>query len=221
MAISQQALSGTESPISFRLRGWVQGVEVLMLVDSGSSHSFIDNSLSQQLQGVQQLPKSVSVKVADGGLLCCSKFIPYCDWCSQGHVFQSEFKFLPLGTYDVILGMDWLMQLGPMNVDWTAKWMMFQKAGKTVKLLGIQAQTNSCLSITGEQLQGMLKLGSLMHIVQLQESVSVPAVQISPTIQLLLQEFQSIFEDSKIDSSSSQFQTCLYSALQTQSCSKR
>lgn len=125
MAISQQAISSTESPVSFRIRGWVQGVEVLMLIDSGSSHSFVDSALSQQLQGVQQLPNTVSVKVADGGLLSCSQFIPHCEWCTQGYVFHTEFKFLPLGTYDVILGMDWLMQLGPMSVDWTAKWMSF------------------------------------------------------------------------------------------------
>lgn len=42
MAISQQALNGTESNRSIRLRGWIQGFELLMLVDSGSTHSFID-----------------------------------------------------------------------------------------------------------------------------------------------------------------------------------
>lgn len=47
MSISQQALTGTESSTSFRLRGWVQGLEVLMLVDSGSSHSFIDSTFAK------------------------------------------------------------------------------------------------------------------------------------------------------------------------------
>lgn len=38
LAISQQALNGTESSKSIRLRGWIQGTELLMLVDSGSTH---------------------------------------------------------------------------------------------------------------------------------------------------------------------------------------
>lgn len=43
MAISNQAVAGVESPKSIRVRGWIQGVELLMLVDSGSTHSFLDN----------------------------------------------------------------------------------------------------------------------------------------------------------------------------------
>ena len=44
--ISKEALDGGESPTTMRLHGWVQGREVLMLVDSGSSHSFICESLA-------------------------------------------------------------------------------------------------------------------------------------------------------------------------------
>lgn len=134
MALSQQAFSGTESVTSFRLRGWVQGIEVLMLVDSGSSHSFLDVSLTSKLKGIRPLLKSVSVKVADGGILSCSSFIPACTWCTQGQYYQTEFKILPLGAYDVILGMDWLASLGQMHVDWFAKWMEFVKDGHPVKL---------------------------------------------------------------------------------------
>lgn len=51
MAISQQAVSGTESATSFRLRGWIQGTKVLMPVNSRSSHSFIDSSLAHRFFG--------------------------------------------------------------------------------------------------------------------------------------------------------------------------
>ncbi|XP_044956875.1 uncharacterized protein LOC123407740 [Hordeum vulgare subsp. vulgare] len=51
--LSKEALEGAESPMIMCLHGWVQQCEVLMLVDSGSSHSFINSSLAHQLQGVQ------------------------------------------------------------------------------------------------------------------------------------------------------------------------
>lgn len=64
-----------------------------------------------------------------------------------------------------------------------------------MQLLGIQVQTNHCLGIPGEQLQGMLKMGSVMHVLQLQEILSVTEVPLPPDIGQLLQEFQSIFEE--------------------------
>ncbi|KAE8780157.1 hypothetical protein D1007_46711 [Hordeum vulgare] len=47
--ISKEALEGAESSTMVRLHGWVQGREVLMLVDSGSSHNFICESLAAKL----------------------------------------------------------------------------------------------------------------------------------------------------------------------------
>lgn len=52
--LSKEALEGAESPTTMRLHDWVQQREVLMLVDSRSSHSFISSSLAHHLQGVQQ-----------------------------------------------------------------------------------------------------------------------------------------------------------------------
>lgn len=108
MAISQQALWGTDSSKSIRLRGWVQGTEVLMLVDSGSTHSFIDQQIGQKLAGLTPLPSSVNVRVADGSIMQCTHELVDCNWWMQGYDFKSTFKLLPLGSYDIILGMDWL-----------------------------------------------------------------------------------------------------------------
>lgn len=48
------------------------------------------------------------MKVADGALMQCDKGVLECPWFCDGHKFQSNFKFLALGTYDGILGLDWL-----------------------------------------------------------------------------------------------------------------
>lgn len=82
MAISRSTLSGGVSAKAFQLRAWIQGKEVLMLVDSGSSTSFINHSLAQRLEGVQPLPRVYKVRVADGGELSCSSSVPGCRWHS-------------------------------------------------------------------------------------------------------------------------------------------
>lgn len=107
-AISRSALSGGVSGKAFQLRAWIQGHEVLMLVDSGSSTSFINQELAVRLEGVQPLPKACKVKVADGGELICSSMVHQCAWYTQGKEFATDMKILALGMYDAILRMDWL-----------------------------------------------------------------------------------------------------------------
>lgn len=126
MSISKLATTGQTTPRTVCLIGKVADVEVLILLDSGSSHSFISEAIAGRLTDqVQQVPPT-SVKIADGGVLICSGVIPACVWQSQGHTFSSDLRVLPLGCYDMMIGMDWLEQCGPMWIDWTAKLLQFQ-----------------------------------------------------------------------------------------------
>ena len=93
---------------SFQLSETVQGHNLQFLIDSGSTHSFLDNKLASQLQGVVEMP-SVVVKVADGATLVSNTHIPDCEWSVAGHRFQSRFRLLDLGCYDGIIGLDWLV----------------------------------------------------------------------------------------------------------------
>lgn len=52
--------------------GTIQLLEVLILVDSGSSSTFISSCVAEKLKGASLLAEPVNVKVADGGLLQCS-----------------------------------------------------------------------------------------------------------------------------------------------------
>lgn len=105
-----------------------------MLIDSGSTHSFLDTQIVHHLQGVVKLPVPVKVTVADGGLLQCEKQLPDCAWWMQGRCYKSNFKLLPLSGYDAILGMDWLVGLGVMKIDWEQKWLEYLDNGFPVKI---------------------------------------------------------------------------------------
>lgn len=79
------------------------------------------------------LPKTYKVRVADEGELLCSSVVPGCSWCSQGHEFKIDLKVLALGTYDAILGMDWLEANNPMTVDWKAKLIQIPTPSETIR----------------------------------------------------------------------------------------
>jgi hypothetical protein len=56
----------------------------------------------------------------------------------QGTVFRTELFILPLAGCDVVLGIQWLMTLGPIVWDFTKLQMEFQYEGKNCMLQGLQ-----------------------------------------------------------------------------------
>lgn len=64
--ISLQALSGTMNSSTMRLRGTVQQKPVMVLVDSGSTHSFIDVGFHKRLALPLSDQKPFAVQVANG-----------------------------------------------------------------------------------------------------------------------------------------------------------
>lgn len=105
-----------------------------MLVDSGSSHSFISESVASCLKGAEPLPVAVNVKAANGQTLQCSYQFPAALWSVHGYTFCSDLKILPLAAYDMIVGMDWLEAHSPMKVHWKQKWMSIPYNGSTAFL---------------------------------------------------------------------------------------
>lgn len=67
LAISVVAVSGSEGNRTIRLWATIHCQQVLILVDSGSSTSFMCSHLMGVMAGVQALDPPVQVRVADGG----------------------------------------------------------------------------------------------------------------------------------------------------------
>lgn len=198
--ISREALDGTESPTTMRLHGWVQQREVLMLVDSGSSHSFVCSSLAQHLQGVQKAQRSITVRVADGGEMRSNQEIPDCEWSTQGAEFRTNFKVLPLGSYDVILGIDWLARHSPMQVHWFEKTTQFEHAGRQVQLCGAKADVTQYQMLSGEELNLLLQRSGVARVLQLcsvsMDELHTTELPVPSSVQALLQQYD---DQSAID----------------------
>jgi hypothetical protein len=79
-----------------RLLGQIQGHDVLILVDSKSSHAFINATLAADMSGVSQLHSVVVVKVANRNSLVCSLQLQQAKWEVQGLNVYSNLKVLPL-----------------------------------------------------------------------------------------------------------------------------
>lgn len=76
-----------------------QGKAFSLLIDSGSTHSFISPRCLKKLILDQKEVSPMQVELASGKLLLTRY---------ETEELASKFKVLPLGLYDGILGMDWL-----------------------------------------------------------------------------------------------------------------
>jgi hypothetical protein len=144
MAISVNAVQGTKSCTTVRVIRDLCGREVVILIDSGSSHSFISESLASRWREWSVLPNSMQVRVANGHTLECTHEIVACPVWISGYAFKMTLKVLPLQCYDMILGMDWLAQHSPMEVDWNTKWMSFDYQGAKMLLQEISPKAMHC-----------------------------------------------------------------------------
>jgi hypothetical protein len=80
MMLSAHATAGTTHSKSIRLQGTVQGKQVLILVDSGSTGSFISQYAADQLALPVAKVSKVIVIVADGGKTLCDTAVPLVKW---------------------------------------------------------------------------------------------------------------------------------------------
>lgn len=66
LTLSLAAVTGKPSPKTMCMSGTIQGIPIDILVDSGTSHTFLSESLASQLQGVARMHHSISVQMANG-----------------------------------------------------------------------------------------------------------------------------------------------------------
>jgi len=123
LAISKSAVSGVPAARTIRLLGSMSGIPVHILVDSGSSSSFLSDTTAIQLHHLDSVPVASCVQVAGGGVLQSSLLLRQVPWTVGSCSFTTDFRVLPLGNFDAILGMDWLESYSLMQVHWALKWL--------------------------------------------------------------------------------------------------
>ena len=177
--MAAEAFISDPGVLTFQLEAQVQKQNIRFLVDSGSTHSFLNSKFVYQFSDVVELPNQLRVKIADGATLVCTQGVTACPWQCDGHEFQSQFRFLSLGVYDGILGLDCLVTHGPMYVDWDERWMSFSHQGLTVTLHSKTPSQCAC---------------KMVEICLLQAEKGKPETY-TPEIQQLLETFSSVFAE--------------------------
>lgn len=151
-----------------------------ILVDSGSSHSFVGAHLADKLQGVSSVHSPVAVRVANGHSLPCDFQVLQAQWLVDSYSFVSDLKIIALSSYDMIIGMDWLELFSPMKIPWKQKWLTIPYQGSFVTLYGVQHE---------------VPVGTVVTVCAIEVSTAGDSVtaSIPPEISQLLEDFAVLF----------------------------
>jgi hypothetical protein len=194
--ISLQAVYGGEANETIRLRAKVGNQVMITLIDSGSSHSFINKAFALRTNCQMSTAPAAQVKLADGSMVLCDQQVQALEWMTQSYTFSTTMRVLELGGYDAVLGMDWLKSYSPMTVDWIGKSLKIPHNGSEAQLIGIQSSDTSAATLNSITLDQVRKAYAgndiwAIAVVDFHSNFEdkVPTAAVSPEFTVLLQEF--------------------------------
>lgn len=204
--ISVNAVAGISDYRTMRVKG-VHGKRALfILIDSGSTHNFMDRLVAEKL-GCELKPAGLTrVKVADGSKIGVSAKIKEFQWDFQSTSFSADFMVIPLGGCDMVLGVQWLQQWGPITWDFQRLTMQFSMGQRRVLLHGIKE--GSVRELKAVKLNKLKEENVQIAMISVHQEedetpIHLAAIDIekgeekvvNPAISELLNEFQDVFAE--------------------------
>lgn len=138
--ISINAIFGISYYNTMRVKGVHKKRSLFILIDSGSTHNFLNSQVAAKLGCCMLAAGNAKVQVADGNKLDVRAKVKKFKWNFQGTNFIADFMVIPLNGCDVVLGVQWLQTLGPITWDFQKLTMRFEVDQRRVVLHGIHKE---------------------------------------------------------------------------------
>ncbi|XP_019230960.1 PREDICTED: uncharacterized protein LOC109211833 [Nicotiana attenuata] len=198
-AVCLNALSGDNKGVNIILvRGTIGNRKLTVLIDSGSTHSFIDATTVKE-SGFQAQPcPPVRVTVADGNYVMCIAICMKYQWKMQGRPFQENLFIIPLGGCNMVMGNDWMKKHNPTTFDHEKMCVTIGKKGNKLVLQGI-TEEGKLTMITSGTMGKMLRKGQalLAHLFMMNAVNAGEQEAVGEAIEEVLQQYSDVFAEPK------------------------
>lgn len=195
--VSVYALSCAIQRKTITLQGQLKGETVSILVDTGSSHSFINPAVVKKLAICTEASGPLVATIADGSTIVSHDLCKEVRWQIQQYTFKFDLRVLNIGGWDVILGVDWMYQFSPISFDFkTLKISLSTDDDQHVVLQGT-LDSPSVKRMSGKDVRKfqseVAASRSTCQVTPLSAELSTLPVEISE----LLSEFPDVFDTPK------------------------
>lgn len=116
--ISFYALMGQIIPSTLKITGSINGKKIIILVDGGSTNNLVQSKLATYLNLLLQLSSHLRVTVGNGDALTCGGECLGIPLKLGLAMFKVDLILLPVYGADIVLGVQWMRQLGPILFDY-------------------------------------------------------------------------------------------------------
>jgi predicted aspartyl protease len=130
------ALVDYSHPQTMKVNGFLKCQQVTILIDTGSTNNFLDESIAQNFSIPTEDCEPFEVTLVDGGTFTCNSKCSNVKLAVQDLELQADLYLLPLGDYKVVLGMEWLRTLGNVLWNFSKLTVKFTLNGKRVIVQG-------------------------------------------------------------------------------------
>lgn len=120
---SLNATSGGINISTFKVLGQTRNRSFIIVIDFDATHNFIEPTITTKLGYDLEDASTMIVTIANGEKAFSKKHCKDFRWKMQKQKFSTSLRVLPLGGCDVVLSMQWLKTLGPIQVDFKEKVM--------------------------------------------------------------------------------------------------
>ena len=135
--VSINAIFGLASHQTMRIHGNIKKKVVIILIDLRSTHNFLDLVVAKRTRCLIQITNPMKAAVVDGTRITSDATYRQSTWNMQGKEFQVDLRLIPLGGYNMVLGIQWLAELGPILWDFKNLRMKFIVDGRKFMLRGV------------------------------------------------------------------------------------
>lgn len=87
---------------TIKVEGRVNNQILQILIDSGSTHNFVDFAIAEKLGCVTESISPVRVMVANGNKMICNRTCKGFEWWMQRQLFQADVFLIPLENYHMV-----------------------------------------------------------------------------------------------------------------------
>jgi len=192
--LSLNAMEGSVSPRTIRLCGQINRKSVMVLLDTGSTHNFIDPKVVQRTGLVITPELAFDVTIAGDDKLQSEGLCRSVCFKCQGLEIVTDFHVLPIGGCQMVLGIDWLQTLDEMIVNFKERKVKIIKDSHSWELQGVSSNAMELVSAKAmEKTLYQSAKGWVLYICQQTETQSDPETNLQ--LQSLCKEYDIVFRE--------------------------
>ena len=172
------------------------------LIDSRSTYNFLDATTAKRLRCELLKILPLVVGIADGAQLECQTLCRGFTWSlieTEGITeYTTDAYIVPLGSYDMVLGIQWLSTLGPILWNFEDLSMEFFLKGRKHLLQGIKKTKVGWTKGKNQKILNQAIQLFAVHLVPIQLNLALGQTEVKdPQLPQLLQEYADIFEEPR------------------------